>query len=106
MQVTPTDLAQRFRDGQRIPLLDVREYDENEYVRLPESLLIPLGELAQRLAELEPWRNEEFVVYCHHGVRSARAVAFLRSIGFTQALNLAGGIDRWSLEVDPTLPRY
>ncbi len=106
MQINPADLAERFRQGQDVRLLDVRELGENEYVRLPDSLLIPLGELAQRLEELEHWKPEEFVVYCHHGVRSARAVAYLHANGFSRALNLAGGIDRWTLEVDPSLPRY
>jgi rhodanese-related sulfurtransferase len=106
MQLSPTELATRLRSGETVPLLDVREFEENQFVALPGSLLIPLGELAERLDELEPWKSQTFVVYCHHGIRSARAVGFLRSQGFTGALNLAGGIDRWSAEVDPGAPRY
>jgi len=106
MQLSPSDLAARIRSQAALPLLDVREPEEHRFVALPGSLLIPLGELADRLDELAPWKDQTFVVYCHHGIRSARAVGFLRSQGFTGALNLAGGIDRWSTEVDPSAPRY
>jgi rhodanese-related sulfurtransferase len=106
MQLSPTELASRIQSGESIPLLDVREIEEHQFVALPGSVLIPLGEIADRLGELAPWKSQTFVVYCHHGIRSARAVAFLRSQGFTAALNLAGGIDRWSTEVDPSAPRY
>lgn len=106
MQVTPSEIADRVRGGDPIFLLDVREPGEHEFVALPGSLLIPLGELAQRTDELSSQQDSEIVVYCHHGIRSARAVGFLRSIGFQKAINLAGGIDRWSIEVDPSLPRY
>jgi rhodanese-related sulfurtransferase len=74
--------------------------------QLPESRLIPLGELLERVEELEDWRDQEIVVYCHHGIRSAHAIAFLRTAGFTQLWNLTGGIDRFSEEVDPSIPRY
>ena len=67
---------------------------------------IALGELSQRLDELAPYRDKELVVLCHHGIRSAQATTFLRQNGFSEARNLTGGIDRWSAEVDPTVPRY
>jgi rhodanese-related sulfurtransferase len=106
MQVTPTEIAARLRGGEAVFLLDVREPGEHDFVALPGSVLIPLGELAQRTEELSQQKDSEIVVYCHHGIRSARAVGFLRSVGFPKAINLAGGIDRWSIEVDPRLPRY
>lgn len=68
--------------------------------------MIPLGELFARAEELEEWKNEEVVVYCHHGIRSLNAIAQLRHLGFTKLQNLAGGIDRWTSEVDPSVPRY
>jgi rhodanese-related sulfurtransferase len=86
--MTPTELAQ------------------NVFVALPNSTLIPLGELMTRADELEEWKDDEVVVYCHHGIRSAQAVAQLRSIGFANVHNLAGGIDRWTSDVEPALPRY
>ncbi|MCC6235521.1 MAG: hypothetical protein IT580_22995 [Verrucomicrobiales bacterium] len=87
-------------------LLDVREPEEHAFAALPESRLIPLGELPARLEELEDWRDREIVVYCHHGVRSLHAIEELRLAGFARLQNLRGGIDRWSLEVDPSVPRY
>lgn len=104
--MTPTELAERLRLPGSPRLLDVRQAEEYALVALPGSTLIPLGELLARADEIEGWRNEEVVVYCHHGIRSAHAIAQLRALGFTQLHNLSGGIDRWTNEVDPTLPRY
>jgi len=106
MQVTPSEVAARLQGGDSLFLLDVREPGEHEFVALPGSVLIPLGELTHRADELSSQKDSEIIVYCHHGIRSARAVGFLRSIGFSKAVNLAGGIDRWSTEVDPSLARY
>jgi adenylyltransferase/sulfurtransferase len=106
MQVTPSEVAARLQGGDSLFLLDVREPGEHEFVALPGSVLIPLGELIHRADELSSQKDSEIIVYCHHGIRSARAVGFLRSIGFSKAVNLAGGIDRWSTEVDPSLARY
>lgn len=102
----PTEVAARLSGGEDLPLLDVREPHEHAWVALPTSRLIPLHELPDRLEELGAWKDREFVVYCHHGVRSAHAVAWLRTQGFHGARNLAGGIDRWSLEIDPSVRRY
>lgn len=106
MQLHPVELAARLKGGTPPRLLDVREPEEHAYAALPGSTLIPLAELPERADELGAWKEDEVVVYCHHGVRSAHAIGFLRQLGFTRLLNLAGGIDRWSLEVDPTVPRY
>jgi adenylyltransferase/sulfurtransferase len=85
-------------------LLDVRERPEASFASLPGSVLIPLGELPDRVSELDP--AEPVVVYCHHGVRSARALEVLEKAGFARARHLTGGIDAWSVTVDPTVPRY
>ncbi|HEV7913362.1 MAG TPA: rhodanese-like domain-containing protein [Albitalea sp.] len=89
-------------------LLDVREPWEIEHaaIRLPGVAVenIPMGRIAERLAELDPARP--IVCICHHGVRSLQVVAFLTRQGFESVYNLAGGIDAWSLEVDPAVPRY
>jgi len=87
-------------------LLDVRQPEEFALVSLPGARLIPLDELQPRIEELAAWRDQEVVMYCHHGIRSAHAMGWLRQQGFTKLHNLAGGIDRWSLEVDPDAPRY
>lgn len=104
--ITPTELAARLRGANPPHLLDVREAAEHALCALPGSTLLPLSELAERAAELAAWKNEEIVVYCHHGVRSARAIGFLRGLRFMHLRNLTGGIDRWSVEVDSLVPRY
>jgi sulfur-carrier protein adenylyltransferase/sulfurtransferase len=104
--MTPTELQARLSEGSSPRLLDVRQPEEHAIVALGNSILIPLGELFSRIDEIEDWREQEVVVYCHHGIRSAQAVAQLRALGFTNVHNLAGGIHRWTNDVDPTLPRY
>ncbi|UPT73315.1 MAG: rhodanese-like domain-containing protein [Elusimicrobiota bacterium] len=84
-------------------LLDVRQPEEYETARLEGAVLIPLGELPGRLAELP--KDRPLVVMCHHGMRSAHAVHHLRQAGF-DAVNLTGGIDAWSREIDGKVPLY
>ncbi|HEV3157070.1 MAG TPA: rhodanese-like domain-containing protein [Candidatus Baltobacteraceae bacterium] len=85
-------------------LLDVREPDEIERAVIDESLCIPMGEIPQRVAELP--RDQEIVVMCHGGRRSAKVVQFLESQGFSDVVNLTGGIDAWSRQIDPNVPIY
>ena len=92
-----------MKRGDRFLLLDVREPYEHNIANIG-GVLIPLGQLPSRLDELD--RGVDIVVYCHHGNRSRFAVEFLRSNGFSRALNLAGGIDEWSGEIDPLVHRY
>lgn len=106
MTITPAELAAWLKEPTAPALLDVREPGEHDFCALTGSRLLPLGELAERADELTDWRDREIVVYCHHGVRSAHAIGILRHFGFTRLINLTGGIDRWSLEVDPQVPRY
>jgi adenylyltransferase/sulfurtransferase len=106
MTLSPSELSQRLQSASPPRLLDVREPEEHAYCALPDSRLLPLSELIERLEELQDWRDEEIVVYCHHGVRSTHAIAHLRQAGFSRLWNLSGGIDRWSREVDPTVPLY
>jgi rhodanese-related sulfurtransferase len=82
----------------------VREPAEHEIARIEGAVLLPMGEVPARAGELDP--NVEIVVFCHHGQRSAMVVDWLRQNGFPRAVNLAGGIDAWSCEVDRTVPRY
>ncbi len=102
----PSELAERLRSPNPPRLLDVREVEEHAFCALSGSTLLPLSELAERTEDIAGWKDAEVVVYCHHGVRSAHAIGFLRSQGFTRLSNLAGGIDRWSTDVDPAIPRY
>lgn len=90
--------------GRELLVLDVRETYEHEIGRIEGSTLIPLGQIPERAGELDP--ETLIVALCHHGVRSAQAVAFLRQQGYARAINLTGGIEAWSLEIDPRIPRY
>lgn len=103
-EIAPEELSRRLASTQPPFLLDVREPFEHAISALPGATLVPLATLPAN-AETLP-RDREIVVYCHHGVRSARAVHYLRALGVERALSLAGGIDRWSLEVDPGVIRY
>ena len=103
-EITPRALAERIEAGAAPALLDVRERYEWGVARLPNAQLVPLDALPGAVHTLDP--SAELVVYCHHGIRSAAAVAWLREHGFSRARNLTGGIDRWSREVDPSMRRY
>ena len=105
LEISPEDLHRRLQAGEDIQLIDVREEMEFEYCHLPGSLLLPLDELPRRAAEI---RTEgPVVVICHHGVRSAHALGYLRQrLGRTNVINLRGGVDAWAERVDPTFPTY
>jgi rhodanese-related sulfurtransferase len=103
-QIQPADVKKMLDAGLPVLLLDVRQPEEHEYCALPGSVLIPLGELMTRAEEVQP-EGATVVVYCHHGVRSLSGAAILHRAGI-EAKSLAGGIDRWALTVDPSVPRY
>lgn len=92
--------------GERFVLLDVREPDEFATASIEGTLQIPMRTVPSRLADLEPHRGEQIVVHCHHGGRSARVAQWLREQGFEKVQNMAGGIEAWSQQVDPSVPRY
>jgi len=102
--ITVRDLKDRLDKGNTIFLLDVREPHEYSMAKIEGSVLIPLGELPTSLDKLNS--NDEIVALCHRGMRSADAVGFLMQQGFSNVKNLIGGIDAWSIEVDPEVPRY
>jgi rhodanese-related sulfurtransferase len=105
-EIVPTALRDALKNAAGRPvLLDVRTPEEHALVALPDSVLIPLQEFAQRLGELDALKGKPVVAYCHTGVRSLHAAAFLASRG-VEAASLAGGIDRYAVDVDPSLPRY
>jgi rhodanese-related sulfurtransferase len=104
--LSPSTLRQWLDDQHPFLLLDCRETFEHDYARIDGCQLLPMSEIADRLEELNDHRVNPIVVYCHHGVRSRQVAYWLAVNGFTQVYNLEGGIDRWSLEVDPQVPRY
>ena len=103
-EITPTDLLALLQRGEDIALIDVREPYEWQIARLPNARLIPLADVPSAIPSLDPARRT--IVLCHHGIRSAMAADQLRAAGFQRVSNLAGGIARWSAEVDPSVPRY
>jgi rhodanese-related sulfurtransferase len=105
-EISPPELAAKLKAGEKISLLDVRQVWEHELAALPNSVLIPLDELLRRVDEVQALSGSPVVVYCHHGVRSFHAAAFLMRCGLTDVASLASGIEGWSLEVDPSVPRY
>jgi rhodanese-related sulfurtransferase len=104
MQISPTELAARLQAGEQIPVVDVRSREEWEAVHLPQSVFLT-QELMQEILTSWP-KDREFVFLCHHGVRSLDAAAYFAGHGFTHVRSLEGGIDQWSVQVDPELPRY
>ena len=105
MTLSPIELKARLDKGEKIRVIDVREADEWAIARLPHAELIPLSQF-QQLATSQVDPNETVVLYCHHGMRSARAQGYLQGQGYKNVLNLTGGIDAWALQVDPTMKRY
>jgi adenylyltransferase/sulfurtransferase len=104
LEVAPRELQAARDRGEEVDLLDVREPREHAVARIEGARLVPLGTLPARVAELDSSRP--MVVFCHHGIRSRLAIEFLRRTGFAKLKNLRGGIDAWSRDVDPTVPRY
>jgi len=105
-EITPRELAARLAAGAPTFLLDVREPWEHAIAALAGSVLVPLHELPSRYDALAPPPGALVVTYCHHGVRSLDAAAFLAMRGWGDVASLAGGIDAWSRQVDSSLPRY
>lgn len=104
-EITATELKQRLDRGDDIQIIDVREPDEVAIAKLPNSMHIPLGQVINRMGEIDS--NRETVVHCKMGGRSARAIDALKRSGFSgHLINLKGGIIAWSNEVDPSVPKY
>jgi len=103
-ETTSVDLKKRLDAGDEVLILDVREPNEYQICKIPGAVLIPLGELPRRYAELP--KDKDIVAHCKMGGRSAKATDFLRSVGFNRVKNLRGGILDWIDKVDPSQPKY
>jgi adenylyltransferase/sulfurtransferase len=103
-ETTSVDLKKRLDAGDDVLVLDVREPNEYQINRIPGSVLIPLGELPRRHAELP--KDKDIVVHCKMGARSAKATEFLQSVGFKRVKNMKGGILDWIDKVDRSMPKY
>jgi adenylyltransferase/sulfurtransferase len=104
LEITPAEVKARLDRGENLVLVDVREPWEYELCRIEGARLVPLGALAASFQTLPD--VDEVICYCHHGIRSLDAAAWLRFQGIEKAKSMAGGIERWSLDIDPKIPRY
>ena len=103
-ELTPAEYLRRLESGELWQLVDVREPWEIETARLDKTINIPMRDVPSRHTELDPARP--VAVICHTGGRSARVAGYLAAVGFPRVANIAGGIEAWSRDVDPSIPRY
>jgi rhodanese-related sulfurtransferase len=107
MEVLPSEVKRRLDAGERLYLIDVREPQEFQLARIEGSELIPMRTVPAALQDLESKADEgTIIVFCHHGMRSLNVVNWLRQQGVAECQSMAGGIDLWSIEIDPSVPRY
>jgi len=105
IEITPQEVERRLRAGEKLRLVDVREPFEFQQARIEGAKLIPMRSVPQALSNLQEEENP-IVVYCHHGMRSLQVVGWLREQGLENCTSMAGGIDRWSVEIDRAVPQY
>jgi len=107
LETTPRDVQRRLQAGEKFTLVDVREPAEFQLARIGGAELIPMRTVPTELSRLDAQADESvLIVFCHHGVRSLSVVYWLREQGVLACQSMAGGIDRWSREIDPGVPRY
>ena len=107
LEITPVHVKQRIDVGETLHLIDVREPNEHALSSLSGAELIPMNTVPQHLQELETLADEApLIVFCHHGMRSLMVVNWLRQQGVSNCSSMSGGIDQWSLVIDPSVPRY
>jgi rhodanese-related sulfurtransferase len=104
IEITPREVKERLDRGEKFAFVDVREPWEHQTAHIEGSQLIPLGQIPAKFGELEA--GGDVVLFCHHGMRSLDAAAWLRSQGVEGARSMSGGIERWSVDVDPKVPHY
>lgn len=107
LEVTPAEVKRRLDTGESLVLIDVREPIEFQQARIEGSELIPMGSVPASLQSLDAKSGQgTIIVICHHGIRSLNVVNWLRNQGVDACQSMQGGIDRWSLEIDPAVRRY
>ena len=107
LEITPYEIRERLKTGEPLRFIDVREPGEHALTRIDGAELIPMNTVPSRLQHLDAVADEAtLIVFCHHGVRSLNVTHWLREQGVASCQSMAGGIDRWSVEVDAAVPRY
>ena len=105
IEISVTEVKQLLDSGDLV-LIDCREQTEYDHCRIEGSLLIPMNETPEKIDLLKPHQDKQIVVHCHYGGRSLQVTQYLRGQGFDKVQNMTGGINAWSLEVDPEVPQY
>ena len=106
MEIDCQAVKAKLDAGDDFLFIDCREQQEYDTVKIEGATLIPMGQLPERLSELESHKDGEIVIHCHHGGRSLNVANWLKQRGFANPLSMAGGIDVWAQEIDTSLPRY
>lgn len=106
LEVDIATVKQKLDAKEPFLLLDCREQNEYDQCRIAGAELLPMSQIQERVGEIEGRKNDLVIVHCHHGGRSLRVARWLRAQGFANAQSMAGGIDGWSLQIDPSVPRY
>lgn len=106
LEVSCAAVQKSLTAGEPFLFLDCREPNEYATAKIAGAELLPMSQLGERVSEIESRKGDRVVVHCHHGGRSLRVAMWLRQQGFSKACSMAGGIDEWSLTVDPSIPRY
>jgi adenylyltransferase/sulfurtransferase len=104
LEISPQEVKKRLEQGEKLLLVDVREPHEHAICQIAGAVLIPMGTIPANLTKLDV--EEDVICFCHHGMRSLDVANWLRSRGVESAKSMSGGIDRWSTEIDPNVPRY
>ncbi len=104
LEILPSDVKQRLDRGEKMMLIDVREPHEYAICHIEGAVLMPMGTIPANIQKLDG--DEDVICFCHHGMRSMDVANWLRAQGVKSAKSMAGGIDRWSLEIDPKVTRY
>lgn len=106
IEISVDEVKKLLDAGEDFLLIDCREQNEYDHCRIDGSSLIPMNQTPERLTELEPHREKRIIVHCHHGGRSMQVTQYLRQQGFENTQNMDGGIDAWSIKIDPAIARY
>lgn len=106
IEISVIETKELMDSGKSLLLLDCRENEEIAACLIEGAVHIPMREIPERLSEIENSRSDRFIIHCHHGGRSLQVAQWLRANGFPEAQNMTGGIDQWSLQVNPQVPRY
>ncbi|MEQ9407351.1 MAG: rhodanese-like domain-containing protein [Fuerstiella sp.] len=106
MEVDCRTVKAKLDAGEDFVFIDCREQKEFDLVCITGATLIPMSQIVDRVGELEPHKHRDIIIHCHHGSRSLNVANWLKQQGFTNPLSMAGGIDEWAQDIDPSLPRY